>query len=111
LRSPHEGYPASPISMPTPDRSVRHVTTRSMPAGLCDRDDHDWDDWYAMPSSPEIQFRYCDRAGCSASQERPLRQGTGSPGRSYLGLRSQRPVVDPQAKPDFIRPSEQGGPR
>jgi hypothetical protein len=108
LRSLHEGYPGRPISMPTPDRFVRKIAGRENAAGRCTDGGHDWDDWYALTSSPEIQFRYCDRTGCSASQERPLRQTTG---RHYLALRNQRRGVDHHGKPNYSRPSEQGGPK
>ena len=31
---------------------------------------HAWDDWYALPSDPETEYRYCEH--CSAGEERRI---------------------------------------
>ena len=65
VNSPREGDPGSPVSLPPPDRSVQQRTVQGH-IDLGTEHGHGRDDWDALPSSPEIQYRYCDRAGCSA---------------------------------------------
>lgn len=35
----------------------------------CAEQGHRWDDWYWLPSDPQIEYRYCDH--CSVGEERP----------------------------------------
>ena len=45
-------------------------TSKRRTGGSCAKGFHDWDDWYALASSPEIEYRYC--GSCSGSEERPV---------------------------------------
>jgi len=54
------------MSLATGKRITHPQRTRS----LCAQGLHDWDDWYALTSSPEIEYRYC--GSCSVSEERPV---------------------------------------
>ena len=58
--------PGMPVSLsPPPVNDPANVGPGFLRQGL-----HDWDDWYALPSSPEIEYRYC--GSCSGSEERPV---------------------------------------
>ena len=54
------------MALATGKRTTHPQRTR----GLCAQGLHDWDDWYALTSSPEIEYRYC--GSCSVSEERPV---------------------------------------
>src|SRR6478735_2737077 len=45
-------------------------TSQRRAGGSCAEGFHDWDDWYALTSSPEIEYRYC--GSCSSSEERTV---------------------------------------
>ena len=54
MKTPHEEFTGSHSSMPTTQRSVPQAAAWPHGAGACDRGSHNRDDWYALPSSPEI---------------------------------------------------------
>jgi hypothetical protein len=61
----------------------KRPTNPQRAGGFCTEGFHDWDDWYALASSPEIEYRYC--GSCSGNEERPV---AGAHRGYLLGARS-----------------------